>query len=216
MIIVIIFIIIGLMVFFIVLERQQQKQRTEAMQQLALEMGAQFQEADPLLLDRLSSSGLDLFRRGHSRRMRNVLRRSQPGGEISVFDYVYVTGSGKHRHTHHQTAALLDFEQSNLPEFILRPQGFFDDLAAKFGKSDINIESNPEFSRRYHLSSPDETATRQLFNGSLLDFCERQERLVIESNGKQILFYRQFSIKPENLREFVDEARQVAGYFRLG
>ncbi len=41
-----------------------------------------------------------LFRQGHARRARNVMIGHLQGQQLRLFDYLYETGLGPHRHTH--------------------------------------------------------------------------------------------------------------------
>jgi hypothetical protein len=188
----------------------QARKRTQALQQLAIEMGYQFQDDDPALLDQVRQSGFQLFRRGHSRKVLNILRRQYRESTMTIFDYRYTTSCGEHSQTHRQTVVLFTPGQGVLPEFTLRLRGFLDNLVARAGISDINFENSPEFSRKYHLSGSDEQAIRRVFNNAVLAFFESRRRFVVEASHDHLLIYRyDMPVKPEDLRDAADEARQI-------
>src|SRR5262245_58843121 len=48
-------------------------------------------------------AGFNLFSQGRSPLIRNIAYGRIDDVEVMLFDYRYTTGSGKHKHTHHQT-----------------------------------------------------------------------------------------------------------------
>jgi hypothetical protein len=100
---------------------------------------------------------LDFFRRGSNRYGENFLTGPAAGHYLTAFDYHYQTssGSGKDRRTQHHRFTVVMLQ----PGFPLKPlnirgEHLFDGLAAAPGWDDIDFES-AEFSRKYHVSSPD-------------------------------------------------------------
>jgi hypothetical protein len=113
----------------------------------------------------------------------------QMGGfQVSVFDYTY--GNGKNSVTQTMTC----FSQSaELPPFELRPENIFDKIGDVITHNDIDFDSNPEFSRRYHLRGPDETRMRMLFNPVLLGYLEQippDKNWHVEASGPSLIIYR--------------------------
>ncbi len=192
------------------------RQRTEALQQMASEWGYSFSKDGGIILSELAAvTNFELFRRGHSHKLSNVLRGKREDFEMLLFDYTYVTGSGKNSSTHRQTVAVMALDHPELAIFSLRPESIFDKLASKFGKVDINFENRPEFSIRYHLTGDDEIAVQRLFTDPVMDFCEGQKNMNLEATGDHlIMLYPGWRAKPEEIRVFMDSAVQVLALLR--
>ncbi len=103
--------------------------------------------------------GFPEFEKGENRYAYNLCEGRWPGGRgVSCFDFHYETYStdkdgNRETHHHHFSAALV---QSELPlkPLAIRPEGLFDRVAEFFGADDIDFES-AEFSRKFHVTSPD-------------------------------------------------------------
>jgi len=80
------------------------KQRTKALAQTATEMNFTFTERDDALVNGVY--GLPLLLEGDSRRARNIMQGDSEGTKLTLFDYQYTTGSGRHRNVHVQTVIL--------------------------------------------------------------------------------------------------------------
>jgi hypothetical protein len=183
-----------------------EKQRSAALAEVALRLGLSFQRKHSAVSGE-PFARLPLFQRGHSQSFRNVAH----GGDLWVFGYSYVTGSGKNRSTHMQTVAALRVAGASLPGFELAPEGFFDRLASSLGGQDIDLDEDPEFSRRYRLRGDDEGAVRRVFGPAL-----RQQLLLddggsLEGEGEWLLLYRRAKrVKPAEISAFVERVRAVA------
>ncbi len=112
-------------------------------------------------------------------RFNNVMTGASGALQISLFDYTYPAGKAS------VTQTVASFSQDlQLPPFALRPENFFDRIGDAIVHNDIDFDSNPEFSRRYLLKSPDEGGTRRLFTPSLLTYLEQfQTNWCIEGTG---------------------------------
>ena len=197
LLIIVILFILFLLITLAIYSYYRNKKWVEALAQYAQEKGYRFsRQRDDSLRDTFQALGLELFQRGHTRRLTNHISGSHRQTSFDLFDYRYTTGSGKYSHTHLQTVIAFDAIGENNPAFILRPQGLFDKLAEKFGKKDIDFELYPEFSKKYHLTGNDENAIRSVFNSSLIDFFQNvtdiKERCgwIVESDGKRLVIYR--------------------------
>ena len=188
-----------------------ERRRSEALQQLAAEMGFSYQKNPTSGTEAIQfEANYDLFQRGRSRRFSNMLQGRREDFEMKAFDYSYVTGGGRHSTTHHQSVVMMLLEHSELATFSLRPESLFDKLASKFGKVDINFENRPEFSKKYHLSGEDEIAVQRLFSNSVIDFCENQRNLHLEATADRlVMYYPGWRAKPEEFRAFMDNAVKI-------
>jgi hypothetical protein len=193
-----------------------ERKRSEALQQVALEMGYTFSEKDERGTLLIRPISFELFSRGHAKYYHNIMRGRSAQGEVLVFDYRYTTGSGKSSHTHRQTVACFELEGGSLPKFNLRPENLFDKLGSALGYKDINFENRPDFSTRYKLTGENEDEIRRLFTDQAMSFYEGLEsrNVCTEAGGSQLIYYRQGTrAKPEEVRAFLEEARLVFGMF---
>jgi hypothetical protein len=191
------------------------KKRREGMMRVARLLGLSYlPAADNDLMGRFSL--FQLSAKGHSHSIRNVLRGNYQGLEVSLFDYSYTTGSGKHRHTTHQSVVFLSRSGAGvLPVFTLRPENMLDKLASVFGCVDINFPQDAAFSRAYRLHGRDQAAVSALFNEAVRGFLVRNPQLYIECAAPGLILYRSgVRLEPEALRVFLDRCLEF--FFLLG
>jgi hypothetical protein len=103
--------------------------------------------------------GFPEFEKGENRYAYNLCEGKWADGRaVSCFDYHYETYStdkdGKRETHHHHFSAVLVNSELPLKPLAIRPEGLFDRVAEFFGADDIDFES-AEFSRKFHISSPD-------------------------------------------------------------
>lgn len=208
-----IFAIIGLIVFLVIYANKKEKERTLALQSVAARLGWSFAPAAPLNM----IAGLDrfaLFSQGHSRQIKNFMYGEAKGIKAAVLDYIYVTGSGKHRHTHSQTVVYLEPANLNLPVFALRPENFMIKMLTAFGYQDIDFGQRPEFSSQYILRGQDEPAIRQTFNDRVLSFYESYAGTCTDAGGNQMLLFRAGQrFQPQEIESYVGLALQLLELF---
>ncbi len=190
-----------------------EKKRREALQKTADELGFEFYpQGDVTLLGRLGR--FYLFQQGHSKRLYNLLRGEANDLEVLVFDYTYVTGSGKSSHTWSQTVVCFQLADDVLPHFEMRPESVWHRIGQLFGYQDINFESHPVFSKKYLLRGSDEEAVRELFTDEVLSWFEDTEGMSVEGRGDRLLFYRQAKrADPELIRRLLEEGFKVLNLF---
>jgi hypothetical protein len=181
-------IIVAVIASYIIANIRQRK-RSEAMQRIADGLGLTFiRQGGAELLERLY--WCELFSRGRGKKITNLMRGSSAGRELAVFDYEYVTGSGKSRHVWRTTVACLRFDGPGLTHFVLRPEGTWDKISNWFRGSDIDFDTHPEFSRRFVLRGENEKGIRNLFTRDVLEFFERHPGTSAEGADQALLFYR--------------------------
>lgn len=202
---------IAVMAFLLWLGLRWNTKRSQALAQLASEMGYQFEVAEPRLVEKVLKSGFDLFRRGHTQWIHNLVHGPYRDSTMMVFDYRYVTGRGRQlRRRHWQTVALFSWGRLGLPQFTLRPRNWLDSLIAQVIKRGIDFEECPEFSRHYHLAGWSEVAIRQVFRSAVAELGERQSRLAVESSGLWLLVYRpKRLVSTGNMQSFIEEAQSL-------
>ena len=190
-----------------------EKQRREQMHAVAARMGFSFSpEGEAGLRERLRH--FHLFSQGRSRKIRNVMRGESHGTPVTLFDYQYTTGGGKHNNTHRRTVLVFETKRLRLPFFTLRPQGLFHKLAAAFGYGDIDFQAHPVFSDAYLLQGSDEGRIRDLFCEEVLSYYERRENLCTEGADQQLVFYRGNRREdPGSMERFLEQGLEVLDLF---
>jgi hypothetical protein len=211
--VVFIFLIIGLIAVIGVYSWQKEKERTQALQLAAGQLGWNFAASAPLNM----IAGLErfaLFNQGHSKQINNFMYGQASGIKAAVFDYVYVTGYGKHRQTHYQSVVYLEPGNLNIPHFSLRPEGLLTKLFTAFGYQDIDFGQRPEFSSQYILRGPDEQAIRRTFNDGLLSFYETYPGTCTDGGGNQLFVYRGgYRFQPQEIQSYVGLGLNVMNLF---
>lgn len=180
---------IGLAIFLVIYNKRKEKERTQALQPLAATLGWSFAPDAPLNM----IAGLErftLFSQGHNKRIKNFMYGEAQGVKAAVFDYIYVTGSGKNQQTHYQTVVYLEPLNVALPMFSLRPENLFHRMLSVFGYQDIDFGQRPEFSQQYILRGQNELAIRQTFNDRVLSFFEGYAGTCVDAGGNQLFIYR--------------------------
>lgn len=142
-------------------------------------------------------------------RFNNAMVGAMGGLDVTLFDYTYQMGKST------VTLTLTVFTHDRqVPPFELRSESIFDKIGEAFVHNDIDFDSNPEFSRRYFLRSPDETGVRSLFTSALLTFFEQippDKQWHIESSGKTMIVYRSRQLmKAAEIPHFLDDASAIA------
>lgn len=132
------------------------------------------------------------------------------GVKAAVFDYYYVTGSGKNRHTYNQSVVYFEPRDLNLPLFSLRPEGVMHKLISAFGYQDIDFGQRPTFSSQYLLRGSDEAAVRSVFSDALLGFYEANQGSSTDGGGNQLFVFRQnYRLPPQEIQAYLTWAVQL-------
>ncbi len=202
---------VALVITLIVAVRRADKARTQRMQDVSATLGFSF-ESEGNLEQIKAVADVPLFNRGHSKRVKNVLTGRSAETDVTLFDYRYTVGHGKNAHTSNQTVALFR-GVSRMPDLQMAPENFFfDKLNKVLGHQDIDFDSSPEFSSRYTLRGPDETAIRTAFTADALSYFAAHKGWTIEAQSGNVAIYRAGErVKPEELPVFLEQARTMVG-----
>jgi hypothetical protein len=185
---------------------RRERARTEALRSVANAAGLTFQAKADLAAVR-SLGDVQLFSRGHSQRVRCLMTGRIGDQQGAVFDHWYTTGSGKHRSTHAQTVVLLPSAKTSLPDVQMAPENPLCRIAEAFGYQDIDIDSSPEFSRRYVVKGTNEAAIRAALHPRATSYFAAHEGWTVEVQSGTVAIYRAGSRpKPEDLRAFIEDA----------
>lgn len=141
-----------------------------------------------------------LLNQGHSRSVRNVVRGQREQGQLTVFDFSYVTGGGRNRTTHKQTVVVLQTPgRMTAPFFIRRQRAILDAIGKVFGGQDINFEEDAQFSKGWVLQGEEESV-RRVFTPRLREFFKEQEQpLVIEVQQDRLMAHLDRRLKVDDL-----------------
>ncbi len=196
--------------FLVAFVRRRERERTESLRHLAETTGLAFQPTPDVSAVR-ALGDVQLFGRGHSKQVRNLMTGRLDDQQVALFDYRYTTGSGKHQHTHSQTVVLLPRAKMSLPDLQLAPENALVRIAEVFGYQDIDLESSPEFSRRYIVRGADEAAIRAaLYPGAASHFAQHEGWTVELKSGSVAIYRANRRPKPEDIRMFIEDALAAA------
>jgi hypothetical protein len=153
-----------------------EQQRREALLLWATRKGFDFDPARRKgLKDRWA--GLKILRRGHSQSGKNFITGRWEGRDVTMFDFQFVTGSGKNRQTHRRGLVILAIDHPTIP-LQIRRENPFDKVGEFLGMDDIDFES-AEFSRKFHVKSSDRKWAYDVIHTRTMDYllCERFQEL---------------------------------------
>lgn len=195
----------GLIGGIIYIAVQCAKKRTEAMGLVAasLDMGFDLKTYKPF---ELGLSEMNLFKRGRSHKIKNLMRGNFADTNCMLFDYRYTTGSGKNSRTHNQTVVVFKICGTNLPQFTCKPEHFYHKFADMLGYVDINFNQHPNFSKKYRLNGEDESAVRDIFNDEVIEHLEaaNEKPWSVDGSGQWLVIYRaSVPVKPDDCSQYL-------------
>jgi hypothetical protein len=192
-----------------------ERRRREAMAAQAQALGFQFAERAEAFA--ASAPPFKLFTRGHRRKATNLLTGTSSGMSVTIADYQYTVSSGKSSNTHSQTICLLRAPGVRLPHcFLRREVPFFDAIGQKLGGQDIDYPEDTDFSKAFVLQGEDPEATRRRFDGAVRAHFMRfaTTRIEAETRGDALLLHRGARVKPEELRDLLQQATETLTILR--
>jgi len=137
---------------------------------------------------------------------RNVIRGKTAGFDTLLYNCGYTYGSG------FQTT-IAAFKLHSWPAQFELHTATFVYKAGTRGSKDIDIKSNPNFSKRYRLRG-DEQQVRKLFNSNLQTFFEQLESgWSVETSGPWLMAYKRSKhLRPnaDRFRQFLDTGASIA------
>lgn len=200
---------IGLFILIPALAYYFDWRRRRALEDLASSMGLRYVKDGPEP-HKFDGSGLEIFRLGHSRRASSLIEVPVSGGNIMVFDYKYVTGSGKHSQTHNFTLALISC-RGQVPHFDLKPETLMYKIGEMIGFKDIDLPAFPVFSDKYRLTGPDETAVHMFFTPARAAWFENNPGLRVQgAPGHVLLLKGERRLPVDEWQGFMEEAKAFA------
>jgi hypothetical protein len=131
----------------------------------------------------------DALRQGDSRYAYNIIEGVFRDYPICAFDYHYATHStdskGKRTTHHHHFSAVIVDSKMPLKPLRIRAEGFFDKIGEFFGMDDIDFES-AEFSRTFHVKSPDRRWAYDVLHQKAMEFLLQAPRFTIEFQDRRV------------------------------
>ncbi|SDB61570.1 Sulfate permease, MFS superfamily [Flavobacteriaceae bacterium MAR_2010_188] len=109
-------------------------------------------------------------------------------GDYMVFDIEYSEGAFIAKEDIRSTMMYIELHQP-IPVFTLSKENLIEKIYGIGGHSDIDIQGNEEFSKRFYLYGEDEVGILKFFSDSLILFFESIPYYHIESNGKWLLIF---------------------------
>ena len=181
-------ILVGVVAYFSWLA---EKKRREAMAALAAELGLSFDPARDRSHDE-EYAHFEIFRRGHSRAAYNTMsgqlefQGRQWPAKMGDFTYKITTSTGKSTttQTYRFSYLILHMPWSGVPDLLIRREGMFDKIAGVLGFDDIDFES-AEFSRRFHVSSPDKRFAYDVIDPRMMEFLLRGDPPTVDIENRR-------------------------------
>lgn len=165
------------------------KKRPDLFKKLAYQIDANYQELDEYKQMSLLSD-FALFRQGGRKKVYNLVTKSDPDYQLNIFDYYYTISTGNSAHRIKTTVFFINSKKIALPEFGMKPEGFFHKVGQWLGKEDIDFEQYPKFSNQYWLKGEDEDYIRRTFNKHLLQFFSLEKGWYMEGIGYYMILYK--------------------------
>ncbi len=166
-----------------------ERKRRDALAALAQRIGWRFDPSRDGYHDE-EYAQFEIFRRGHSRAAYNtltgdlqVLGRACPG-KMGDFTYKVTrqTGKSSSTTTYRFSYLIVHLPFGGIPDLLIRREGLFDKLSGAFGFDDIDFES-AEFSRKFHVKSPDKRFAYDVIHPRMMEFLLAGEPPTVDIEG---------------------------------
>jgi hypothetical protein len=211
-------VISALAAVILLLKRALRRKRTQTLADAAHQLGFTFEGQEWGRNTVAPQLETPLFEGKRREAFRNIMSGSRAGLQVSFFDYSY-GGGGYGRLADGMTdQTLATFSQDVwLPQFEIVPRGTLRGLGGGVFRKGIQVESHPDFSKRFRLLSVEEEKVRQLLTPSVLSFLEgfdSKSKWRLEGFGRTLVIYRpKIRVKPKEFGGFVEETTRMATTF---
>jgi hypothetical protein len=148
-----------------------------------------------------SLSFINRLARGDNRYIQHRFQGTYANRPFEIFEYHYqvTTGSGKNRRTTHYHFRVAHATLPvAFPELVIGPEGFFDKIAAAFGYDDIDFESS-EFSRLFHVKSPDRKFAYDIIHPLMMEWLLRKPGVSLEIEGTSLAVFESGPMEIEKI-----------------
>ncbi|MBX3363393.1 MAG: hypothetical protein KF866_01400 [Phycisphaeraceae bacterium] len=193
---ILIVLVIALAIVGAVYAHRKEQERLRQLEALAEELSLRFDRKRHRNGDH-RHKGFRVFAQGHSRLRMNTLEgpltihdRPYP---LTCGDYQYkiTTSTGKTTTTTTYTFSYLLYELPfpRVPDLNIRAETFLDKIAGAVGFDDINFES-AEFSRRFHVKSPDKRFAYAVIHPRMMEYLMANTGYTLELRDRRLLITR--------------------------
>ncbi len=204
-IVTIIIILVAIVVAIIAFTEVNRRKRQQAIAAFASKLSLEYQpHASPESLGIYAP--FPLLSKGSSRSITNVVLADTQETTARLFDYSYVTGSGKNRRTNYFSVVYFKSEKLKLPEFTLSPEYFYHRIGRAFGLQDINFDTHPKFSATFILQGSNETSIRKFMTDKRLNELENYPNILIDADQSRCLIYRSSRVSVTDYEKWLSES----------
>lgn len=198
--------------------QRMERRRRDALAALAASLGWRFDPSRDTRHDD-EYAHFEIFRRGHSRAAYNTLAGPVEidgrvfAAKMGDFTYKVTSSNGKTTTTttYNFSYVILHLPLPDVPDLLIRREGFFDRIAGAMGFDDIDFESE-EFSRRFCVKSSDKRFAYDVVHPRMMEFllADGDRTIDIErgrccvADGRRRWEPERFRAELEWLRRFFD------------
>ena len=202
--------IVGLVIWWNIAMRAK---RVAELKELAAQNGFTWSEKDASWASPYTGH-FRFFTHGYNQKFQDFLQRSMGDRRVCVFQFSYITGSGKSRTSHIQSVLLMISSKMNLPSFLLEPENILHKIAEIFGGGDIDFPESPVFSSKYLLKGTDLNSITSLFGPEVRSFFEQNLGWSVEGAGDSFIALRKGRVWPvHEIQKLVHIGEQIAEMF---
>jgi len=206
--------ILGLLVggyaFVSHLERKRKEGLATLAKELGLELNWQLPEAELARFNRFQ-----IANKGRLPTSGTTIIADDGETRMAVFDFSYTTGHGKQKRTHLFSIAMCSSSNLSIPNMSIEPETWQSRIAELVGYRDIDLEEDPTFSKRFSIQGNDPIAIRNFLTperrAAITKFPNQR---LAGQNDTLLVIRRHVRLKPENVRELMTEALEVANAMR--
>jgi len=186
--------------------------RTKRLRQEAEAMGLSFTPS--MDIESLDAVGhFDLFSKGKTRQVSNVLQGRVDSVDVMMFDYKHFT-HGVPGSANKHTVVFFHSDRLKLPRFILGPKNMGYYLGKKlFLSEDMTTPENLAFIRGCFVRSPYGQDLRAYFSDEIFAFFSKNRGLATEGENNRLLLHRSRYVAPAKIPSFMDQAIKVFELF---
>ncbi|MEO6189950.1 MAG: hypothetical protein ABIO44_05885 [Saprospiraceae bacterium] len=161
-------------------------------------------------------SEFKLFKKGSHRNLRCIIFDNELLESNYLFDYEYKISNGKSTRRNIQTSKFFDSKLLALPQFFMRPEGFFTKLSEWFGIMDIDFLEDLQFSSNFLLSGEYESIIRLYFDEDVRKLINNNKGFYMEGmNYYLIIYIHKKVLKGQELASFEKLSILIYELFKL-
>lgn len=152
----------------------------------------------------------NLFKIGHSRKVRNIFKGNIGGFKCFFFDYRFDSTISS---TKKYSVVQITFDK-NLPSFFFASRKSSYDITDYFNFQEKLFTKNVHFDNNYIVKGEDDLALDSVFDKQVINYFEKNMiDGFIEASGQDFIFYKKL-IDTRDLNEFFLETENIIKLFR--